>query len=302
MVLQQHDRVALVCTGSVSPHEDDAKKVKEFLCHKYNLEAVYDEHVYQWHEPKSRAEIFYDYLARDDIAMIWALRGGEGSADILPFLHQHHEKIAMMKPKHMMGFSDFTAILNYFASFYQWPVIHGLGALRLIEDILTPDTVQITMDYLFGQCTEIRLNELMPLNDLAKKPQHIVGNLVGGNLSLIDISINDLWQVDFSNQIVFLEDVNERAHFIIRTLKYFKRIGLFNGVKALVLGDFIGEKNISVEEIEAIDKVIHFFSTNSGFPVYKTNLFGHGKNNLPLIFNKEASIIVGDETNLIIKD
>ena len=76
------------------------------------------------------------------------------------------------------------------------------------------------------------------MNEQAKENKIIEAELTGGNLSVIHISIKDVWEIDTANKIIFLKDCGEKAHKIIRTLKYFSRIGLFYAVKAVIFGDF----------------------------------------------------------------
>jgi muramoyltetrapeptide carboxypeptidase len=160
------------------------------------------------------------------------------------------------------------------------------------------------MNLLFGHTQEQGLKALRPLNDLARTAQVIEAELTGGCLSLIDISIKDIWEIDTTNRMIFLEDVSEKAHKIIRSLKYFSRIGLFQSVKAVIFGDFncepIGYNKADQEHNhQEISNVLENFALHHPFPVLQTNDFGHGKINLPLVYSSLYQLQLGVQSNLI---
>src|SRR5690606_21349495 len=59
--------------------------------------------------PQQRAELFNDLLADDQIKAIWNVRGGFGSAEMSDLVDY---SLLRTKPKWLLGFSDFTTILN----------------------------------------------------------------------------------------------------------------------------------------------------------------------------------------------
>ena len=84
------------------------------------------------------------------------LRGGEGSADLIPMLHEKQNAIKKLPPKLIMGFSDITALLLYFSQHYNWPVIHGFNARQLALQTISPLSEKLTF------------NMKTPLADLVK--------------------------------------------------------------------------------------------------------------------------------------
>ncbi len=298
MHLQAGNKVAAMCLGSVLPDAGDAALVRQYFADHYQLEMILDEHIYQWQPARRRAELLLDYLQHDDVAMIWALRGGEGSADLIPYLEQAQTKLQLLPQKILAGFSDITALLVYFAQQYGWSTIHGPGAVQMAKETITQQTKRTMMDLLFGKIQQLTFTELQAYNESAKNPHNLAGQVTGGNLSLLNISIQDSWEVEFANKIIMIEDVNEKAHALVRTLKYFQRIGKFNNCQALILGDFLGDQQ---QDAAAITRVLQFFAENCEFPVFKTDQFGHGKVNLPFVFNKKAQLHCGDRARLVIQ-
>jgi muramoyltetrapeptide carboxypeptidase len=303
MSLKSDDKIGLVCTGSVCIKPEHPQIAQDFLKQHYQLQATFKNDTTQVLSAEERAAIFLEYLFNPEIKLIAAIRGGEGTADILPYVHQHYERIKSLPPKFILGFSDITALLIYFAKYYHWPVIHGSSPLQFALEKVTKKSEQQTMNLLFGNSQTQELTALTPLNVAARAHQIIDAELTGGCLSLIDISIKDIWEIDTTNKILFLEDIAEKAHKIIRSLKYFSRIGLFDSVKAIIFGDFncepIGcEKAEQERNHQAILKVLANFATQYDFPILQTNDFGHGKINLPLVYSSPYRLQLGAQPTL----
>ena len=122
-------------------------------------------------------------------------------------------------------------------------------------------------------------------------------------MSLIDISIKDIWEIETADKILFFEDVGEKAHKIIRSLKYFSRIGLFQSVKAIIFGDFNSEpigcdRSQQEHNRDNIMKILQSFAAHQNFPVLQTNHFGHGKINWPFVYSHPYQLQLGSQPTL----
>ena len=87
--LQSGDRVALVAPASSFPHEELAAGVAELA--RLGFEAVYDERIFDKDRfvagsVETRVRAIHDAWADPSIAALIAMRGGYGSAQLLPFL------------------------------------------------------------------------------------------------------------------------------------------------------------------------------------------------------------------------
>lgn len=300
--LKPEDHIALIAPGSICRHPSHPAITRDFLKKQYQLNAQFSNDTTQSLHPEQRAQIFLETLFNKDIKLLAQVRGGEGTADILPYVHRHYEDIKKLPAKILLGHSDFTALLIYFAQFYHWPVIHGPSLRQFALSAVDESSQQQTMDLLFGRLNQFNL-ELMPLNDAAKIDATIKAPLNGGNLSLVHISIKDIWEIDTKDKILFFEDCGEKAHKIIRTLKYFSRIGLFDTIQAVILGDFtcypIGcDKEEQTQNQQAILKTLSSFAAHHPFPVLYTSRIGHGRVNLPLIYNTTYTLQLGVSAQL----
>lgn len=273
--------IALFCTGSPSLQKEEPLLVQSLLKEKHGLDAVFQADTYRHVSAEERASIFLDYLFDKNIAALWALRGGEGTADTLPFIHRDQKRIAKLKPKPIVGFSDITALLVYFAQTYGWPVVHGPGALQIAKDYLSVASKRAIIDVLRDDDLYRSLS-LKPFNEIAKRSTFPNVPVIGGNLTMLTFSIGDIWELEAKNKILLLEDVNEKPHAIRRALHYLERLQKLKGVKGIIFGTFTYPTDPSIEK--RCQQVLKAFALRQTVPVYRTNQVGHGKINLPVCF------------------
>ena len=275
--------IAIVAPASIS----DAKTTQRALAHiqdRYRCRVLWGEDLFHRPEPKARATLFLQYALDDSIDVILALRGGEGSADIIPFLNQSRDALKAAKPKLICGMSDITALLFYFHQL-GWPVCHSPVATQFAAEP-APGTLESLDAVLTGHAVEVPLT---PLNGQAKSITSLTAPIMGGNLTLLNISIGDCWEADFTGHIVFIEDWQEKGYAVNRTLKYLKRIGQFKAIKGLILGDFKAgtictDPKRNAEQIAYLDHCVTQFAAQCPFPVFQTDWIGHGKQNKAIQF------------------
>jgi len=228
----------------------------------------------------------------DPNAIIWTLRGGYGTARLIQDLKQ------LPKPKHekiFIGFSDITALHLFLSQHWQWKTIHGAGILEFLNPNHDPKNLQMIADIITKKGSHLDIKELKllnpnPINNNHTKFKKITGRLTGGNLSIVQTSLGTPWQIKTRGKIVFLEDVSVKGYHIDRSLNHLKQAGVFKHAKAIVLGDFTNLQD------DKIDLAIERFAKEMQVPVFKTDTFGHGFKNYPLIYNAASSIAEDPES------
>ncbi|MDF1654480.1 MAG: LD-carboxypeptidase [Coxiellaceae bacterium] len=284
----QRKTIGLVVTGSCNDPESTAEVINHIQS-VWRCDVVADlDFLTIPSSPEIRAQRLLAVMQNESVDFIWVMRGGEGSADMIPYLHQQAEIIATITPKPFMGLSDATAVLIYLQQQFNWPTTYGIGALVLArQDQYDAASVELVRRFILEGDSDIVLDDLQPLNKYALESKKITAQLCVGNMSLMAISIADLWQFDARDKILVLEDWNERGYVIDRTLKYFQRIGQLDGVKALILGDFLAapfsEDRVEQEHQQAyLTKVLKRFADRCEFPVLSTRYVGHGYHQTPM--------------------
>lgn len=289
-------RIMLIQPASVDTAINELQHGQQYLMQKFGFSVEFDAGMPRRVTVQEKAQRILATCLRDDVDVLWAVRGGEGTADILPLLVEHKLALQQAKPKLIIGFSDITPFLIFFANHFAWPAVHGPGCLQLQNARID----QASMAAISGLLLEQRfvgLPQLLPLNSAAEVERSVTAQLIGGNLSLLAISIKDCWEFDPAGKIIFIEDVNEKPHVIARSLKYLARIGKFDQVAAIILGDFMG-LNEDKSTAEAIERVLKRFAASCNAPVFKTHLFGHGHSNFPLPLNQAVSLQLGPKACL----
>jgi muramoyltetrapeptide carboxypeptidase len=235
--LQAGDRVALVAPASSFPREEIAAGVAELA--RLGLEAVYDEtifdkDVFMAGSVETRVKAIVDAWRNPDIAALVAIRGGYGSAQLLPYLDPED---VISARKALIGYSDITALLGLYLQ-------HGLTAIHgpMIDRRLSKGPSAYDQDSF-----RRTLMSTEPAGDF--KPAQLetlhegtaTGILVGGTLTQLMASMGTPWEFDPPHGcVLFLEDIGERPYRIHRLLTQAAQAGLFVYATAIVFGEFPG--------------------------------------------------------------
>lgn len=212
--------------------------------------------------------------------IIWAIRGGYGAARLIDKL----EKLSQPKTeKWLVGYSDMTALHLFVSQRWQWKTLQGSFLVDFLDPQKDPQNFKKLSDLFSSRISHLELDQLLPLNEAAKRSKRIDGRLTGGNLTLVQNSLGTAWQIQSQGKILFLEDDGEKGYQIDRILYQLKQAGVFKDVKAIVFGEFSGKD-------EFIDFALQRFALETAIPVFKTDEFGHGVKNYPLLYNAYSTL------------
>jgi muramoyltetrapeptide carboxypeptidase len=214
------------------------------------------------------------------VDIIWMLGGGYGLTRLMPNL------LSMKKPdkeKLFIGFSDGTALHTFLNQSWNWTTLHGTGARQVALKRVGAQTIEATLRMVREGLETHYPYPLKPLNEKAQKFGPLSGSVAGGNLCLLACSLGTPWQVNPSGKILFLEDVFERGYSIDRMLVHLKQAGVFENVKALILGDFTGGQEEDGRSL--VWPVLDRFANTNEMPIFHLPGCGHGDENFPLPFN-----------------
>lgn len=235
--LKPGDRVALVAPASSFPREEIEAGVAELR--RIGLDPVYDESIFE-KQPFTagsaavRAGAITRALADPAIAALIAIRGGYGSAQVLPLIDAALIKRAC---KPLIGYSDITALLNLYAS-QGLVAIHGpMIDRRLARGPSAYHEESFRRVVMRAEpAGEMRPDRLETLH-----PGTASGVLAGGTLTQLMASLGTPWAFDPpSGCVLFLEDTGERPYRIHRLLTQAAQAGLFAKARGVVFGEFPG--------------------------------------------------------------
>ena len=299
----QADVVEMVQAEIVAPssailYPDRMKRMKQFLHDDNQLDVSMPSDLYRKSNPYSSNTEKYRYnhllqsIHSPTIQMIWALRGGYGSQDILPYLLK---RSAPLSEKKYVGYSDSTLLLLFFNQRWGWRPIHGMMSIE-VNELGSGKKDKENYEYLKQIVTakeDFTLtysNILRPLNDLARNKPQISGTITGGNLTMLVSSIGTDWEVETDGKILIIEEVREKMHRIDRALNHLGLVGKLDKLEALVIGDLSKDPNQVDFWDELFDFTIQRLSERYQIPIYKTEVFGHGKVNYPFMVGAKGTI------------
>lgn len=228
-------------------------------------------------------------LSNSTSKAIWCLLGGCGATRLIPMLSKMKPPIC---PKIFIGFSDITALHIFFQKQWGWSTIHGPSGYQASLNKVSPDSVNKLKCILFNKNHLLSYDKMIPLNELAKNHSQISATVTGGNLHLIQASIGTPWQIDSTNKIVFIEEVNERAYRVDRSLVHLSQAGIFNQAKAIIFGDFIDPGEPDGKFL--VKETLKEFANQCAIPVLQINDIGHGQINYPILLGNLVKLSMGN--------
>jgi muramoyltetrapeptide carboxypeptidase len=235
--LKPGDRVALVAPASSFPPEEVEAGVVELA--RLGVEAVYDPSIFDKERfvagsVQTRVDAIHRAWADPGIAALIAMRGGYGSAQLLPLLDT---QLLRSSCKPLIGYSDITALLSLYLQ-------NGLTAIHgpMIDRRLSKGPGAYHEDsFRRVVMTAEPAGELRPDRLETLHPGSATGVLAGGTLTQLMASMGTPWAFEApADCVLFLEDIGERPYRIHRLLTQAAQAGVLARARAIVFGEFPG--------------------------------------------------------------
>jgi len=208
---------------------------------------------------------------------IICIRGGYGLSRIIADLVWTQ---FIQNPKWIIGFSDIT-LLHIYIQQLGFQSIHGLMAARFGKPKYT-DSVENLFKLLFDN--EPVLEYKIESDALFK--ESIDGKLIGGNLTMVAHTLGTDLELQFDDNILFLEEVSEPFYKIDRILYQLHLSFKANKLKAIVLGQFTNCDKLGFPL--ALNEI--FKTAFPGIPIFFGLQSGHDAPNFPLILGGKVKI------------
>lgn len=174
-------------------------------------------------------------FADEQVRAIFAVRGGWGSARLLPLIDW---KTVRANPKLVVGSSDITALHLAIAARGGCPTIHGPNVSNGWAAISWESLWRIAFT------RETPLLGAEPGRDTASprwqtttiRPGKARGRLLGGNLTVLTTLVGSGFLPDFDGAILFIEDIGEAEYRIDRMLNQLRLAGVLGKLAGVVFG------------------------------------------------------------------
>ncbi len=289
--LKKGDKVAITCPAKKLPHGiDDAVGLLE----SWGLEVILGDTVTAAHHQfagtdELRAKDLQGFLDDPEIKAVFAARGGYGTVRIIDQLDFSSLK---RSPKWIVGFSDITVLHAHLQAELNMCSIHGQMPLT-IPDGSKPSLESLRMA-LFGEAISYQFNSA----EMGKDGEAI-GELIGGNLSLMVNLNGSVSDPDYRDKILFLEDVGEHLYAIDRLFWNLKRSGKLAQIKGLIIGGFTELKDFDPPFGQDVREIVLDMVKEYDYPVCFDFPAGHVSDNRALILGKTVNLKVKQtEVNL----
>lgn len=222
--------------------------------------------------------------ALDDpnVKAILCSRGGYGLAQII-------DKIDFSSfaksPKWLIGFSDITILHNAITAL-GIASMHGIMTKYLTELPEESDQITSFKNLLFGTPSNFSIKP-----EAENRPGRAVGKVIGGNLSVMMGMRSTPFDLDFHNNILFIEDVGEKPYQIDRMMQSLRLSGVLKQISGLVVGQF-SDYDEDPLMMQSVAEIILAAVSEYDYPVCFNFPAGHVDYNLSLILGEQAELFV----------
>ncbi len=294
--LKKGDTIGLIAPGYSVKREtlEDAKNTligMGFV--PSHTERILGKHGYFSAPDKERAEDLNEMFTNPEINGILCARGGYGCTRIMDMIDYGN---ISKNPKVFTGFSDVTALLNGIHQQTGLITFHGPVGSTLNDPYTIAQLQQVVMhpkhDLIIENAVLIdeRLKKNVEFDRYVITPGMANGKLVGGSLTLVNALIGTPWEIDFTDSIVCLEDIEEQPYRIDRMLTQLLEGKTFKKAAGVAFGVCIGCNASPNPDSFSLKEVIMDRIKPLGIPAVYGMSFGHIDNNFTFPIGLDATL------------
>jgi muramoyltetrapeptide carboxypeptidase len=244
-----------------------------------------------------RAEGLQKMLDDREIKAIMLGRGGYGAIRII-------DKIDFTKfakrPKWIIGFSDATVFHCHINHNFGIATLHSKMCNSFPDDFSTAIPEQINSIESIRQCLVGEKMKYARLPNINNRNGEGIGELVGGNLSIIEMVTGSISNLHTEGKILFIEDVDEYSYKIDGMLWNLKRSKKLDRLKGLIIGEFRLKPDDPGEEFgKTIYDMVMEKVNKYHYPVCFDFPVGHVKENYALKCGVRHQLIVSGEKTIL---
>jgi muramoyltetrapeptide carboxypeptidase len=233
--LSPGDRLAIVSPASPFNREEFDRGVEEIR--RLGFVPVFDDTVFARRRyvsgpPELRAAAIRSAWQDPSIAGLIGVRGGYGSAQLLPLLDRDEARRAC---KPFIGYSDLTAILTFLTLGCNMIAFHG----PMLDRRLSRGAEGYDADS-FARALSCRepMGELAPPALESIRGGEAAGVLLGGTLTQLLASLGTPFAfTPPQGYVLFLDEVGERPYRLDRMVTQLRQTGLLARAAAVVIGE-----------------------------------------------------------------
>ena len=237
---------------------------------------------------REKAEDINTMFADKEVKMIWCAKGGNNSNSTFEYIDY---ELIKKNPKIICGFSDITSITNMITEKTGLITFSGTNFKTIATDETDFSYKQALSRFVDGNL------EFGPENEeyITIQEGKATGELIGGNLSLTRGMVAGKYSLDFTDKILFLEELGFETdpEATSNNVYYMKQNGVFDKIKGLWIGNYEHESGISLEKI-----ILDVLDGEYKFPIIKSNNFGHIERKTVVPIGTKAEINTDEDVKI----
>ena len=237
---------------------------------------------------REKAEDINAMFADKEVKMIWCAKGGNNSNSTFEYLDY---ELIKENPKIICGYSDITSITNMITEKTGLVTFSGTNFKTIATDETDFSYKQALSRFVDGNL------EFGPENEeyITIQEGKAEGELIGGNLSLTRGMVAGKYSLDFTDKILFLEELGFETdpEATSNNVYYMKQNGVFDKIKGLWIGNYEHESGISLEKI-----IMDVLNGEYKFPIIKSNNFGHIERKIVVPIGTKAEINTDEDVKI----
>ena len=259
-------------------------------------ESVFDRARYLAGSAHVRAAAIMRAWRDPTIAGLIAVRGGYGSAQVLPLLDSREARQAC---KPLIGYSDITSLLTFLTIHCGVAAFHG----PMLAGRIGRGSAGYDRDsFVRALCRAEPMGELSAASLESLRRGEASGPMFGGTITQLLSSLGTPWAFNPPEGcVLFLEEVGERPYRLDRMITQLKQTGILGRARAIVLGEMrqCDEPSGDPTARAVMNDLFHDFPgpVLMGFPS------GHTTGpTMTLPFGVKCRVLAGSQPRLVIEE
>lgn len=276
--LKEGDTIGLVCPAGFMELEKvkTCVRVLQDWGYKVKVGATVGSHSENYFSgtDEERLNDFQKMMDDDEVKAILCARGGYGTSRIIDEIKF---KKFRNQPKWIIGFSDITVLHSHLYSNFYISSLHAPMAAAFNDGGAENEFVLSVKNVLEGK----KIKYQCAVHEWNRKGEGI-GELIGGNLTLLAHLIGTDSDSKTKGRILFIEDTGEYLYNLDRMMYQMKRSGKLSRLAGLIVGGFTDVKDTERPFGETAYKIIHDVINEYDYPVCFGFPVSHEKENYAL--------------------
>lgn len=218
----------------------------------------------------------HDMFSNNEVKGIVCMRGGSGAARLL---NKIDYELIKRNPKVFLGYSDITSL--------HAAIQRQTGLITFHGPVGTSSWPALAVNQFetlfFNGVSPLYENPLTKADDLIPRQNRIqtirsgmaTGKLMGGNLTVLTSISGSLYYPDFTDSILFLEDVSEEPYRVERMFCQLKLNGTLDKIKGFIFGKCTDCSPSGGYGSLTLDQILDDYIKPLQVPAYQGALIGH---------------------------